>query len=234
MLCYNIHHGNPPTEVKGVIKLDAIANVIKKSGADIVALQELDSATARSGNVYQLRELAQKLNMHYYFGRAIPHDGGSYGVGILSRYPLSDASTYPLPKLENVQSEDRVLALVKVHLSSNKTILFGSTHLDVNREENRLIQVEKIIQLTTGKEPVIIAGDFNARPESGSVQQMQTVFKNASNKNEPTIPVINPNRKIDFIFYANTNNFILKEDKVMTEASYESDHLPLWADLEIK
>ena len=234
VLCYNIHHANPPSEQKGFIKLDAIAKVIKDSKADIVALQELDSATARSGNVYQLRQLAQKLNMHYYFGKAIPHDGGSYGVGILSKYPLSEANTYPLPKLENVKSEDRVLALVKVHLSKNKTILLGSTHLDVNREENRVMQVEKILQLTAGKEPVIIAGDFNARPEANSIQKMQTVFKSAGVKNLPTIPNINPDRKIDFIFYAKPDDFILKNEGVMTEASYESDHLPLWAELEIK
>lgn len=234
VLTYNIHHANPPSEQKGVIKLDAIAKVITDSKADIVALQELDSAAARSGNVYQLRELAQKLNMHYYFGKAIPHDGGSYGVGILSKYPLSEANTYPLPKLENVKSEDRVLALVKVHLSKNKTILFGSTHLDVNREENRVMQVEKILQLTAGKEPVIIAGDFNARPEANSIQKMQTVFKSAGVKNLPTIPNINPDRKIDFIFYAKPTDFILKNEGVITEASYESDHLPLWVDMEIK
>ncbi len=234
VLAYNIHHANPPSEDKSVIRLDAIAKVINDSKADIIALQELDSVTMRSGKVFQLQELAKLLNMHYYFGKAIPYEGGGYGVGVLSKYKISEAGTTPLPKLENVQSEDRVLAMVKIHLPNKKTIWFGSTHFDVNREENRVMQAEKVLEIVKDKTPVVIAGDFNAVSSSASVRKLTTFFTDASQKHEPTIPNINPNRKIDFIFYADSRHFTLLNEKVMTEASYESDHLPYWVDLEIK
>ena len=234
VLTYNIHHGNPPSEDKSVIKLEAIARVIKDSKADIIAIQELDSVTIRSGKTFQVKELATMLNMHYYFGKAIPYEEGGYGVGILSKYKITEATTTPLPKLENVKSEDRVLAMVKVHLSNKKAIWFGSTHFDVNKEENRVMQAEKVLQTVKDKTPVIIAGDFNAVSDKASINKLKTFFTDASVRHEPTIPNINPNRKIDFIFYADKNAFSLMNEKVMTEADYESDHLPYWVDLKIK
>ncbi|MCU7693859.1 endonuclease/exonuclease/phosphatase family protein [Haoranjiania flava] len=234
VLTYNIHHANPPSEDKSIIKLDAIAKVIRNSKADIVAIQELDSVTIRSGKVFQLQELAKLLHMYYYFGKAISFEGGAYGVGILSKYKLTDTTTTSLPKLESIRSEDRVLAMAKVHLPNKKYIWFGSTHLDVNNEKNRIMQIEKILETVQHKTPIIIAGDFNAVSNSASVSKLKTFFTDASNRHEPTIPNIKPNRKIDFIFYSNKNTFSLVNEKVMTEATYESDHLPYWADLEIK
>jgi len=48
VLCYNIHHANPPSR-PNIIDLDAIANVIKKEQPHLVALQEVDVFTERSG-----------------------------------------------------------------------------------------------------------------------------------------------------------------------------------------
>lgn len=234
ILTYNIHHGNPPSEKRGVIKLDAIANVIRESKADIVALQELDSATARSGDVYQLQALAQKLQMHYYFGKAIPYDGGAYGVGILSKYKITDASTSFLPKLEHVDNEQRVLALVKIHLPNKKWIWFGSTHFDVSEEQNRLMQANTVLQLSKDKIPIIIGGDFNATTQSASIKKLKTFFTDASVMHSPTFSNIHPQKKIDFIFFANDNSFNLISEKVITEAAYESDHLPYWINLQLK
>jgi endonuclease/exonuclease/phosphatase family metal-dependent hydrolase len=45
VLTYNIHHGE---NVKGEIDLQSIANVILATNPDLVALQEVDSATGRA------------------------------------------------------------------------------------------------------------------------------------------------------------------------------------------
>lgn len=62
-----------------------IADVINKAAPDIVAVQELDSMTNRSGKKYVLGELATLTGMHAYYAPAIKHDGGKYGIGILSK-----------------------------------------------------------------------------------------------------------------------------------------------------
>ncbi len=106
------------------------------------------------------------LGMHYYFGKAIPYQGGGYGVGILSKYPISEMKTIALPSVPDFDGETRVLALVRVTLLDDKEIYFGSTHLDVTMEENRLLQASEIVNIA-GKlnAPIIIGGDFNSTDE---------------------------------------------------------------------
>ena len=50
VLSYNIHHGEG---LDGRIDLERIASVIRASEADLVALQEVDQSTERSGGVDQ-------------------------------------------------------------------------------------------------------------------------------------------------------------------------------------
>src|SRR5690554_4929360 len=62
VLSYNIHVGNPPGK-PGVTDLKGIAKVINDSDADLVALQEVDVFTNRSGkNLDQATELARLTN----------------------------------------------------------------------------------------------------------------------------------------------------------------------------
>src|SRR5690348_2217023 len=76
IMTYNIHHCNPPTKSKtGEIEVDAIARVINSRHPDLVALQEVDVNTKRSGGIDQAAQLAAKTGMHAYFGKAIDHDG---------------------------------------------------------------------------------------------------------------------------------------------------------------
>jgi endonuclease/exonuclease/phosphatase family metal-dependent hydrolase len=232
VMTYNIHHGNPPTREKGYIDLNTIAQTIRKTDPHLVALQELDSVTIRSGKIFQLEVLAEMLGMHYYYGKAIPHEGGGYGVGILSKYPISEARTIKLPSVPDFQGETRVLALVKVTLPDNKQVYFGSTHFDVKMEENRLLQAQEVATIA-GKldAPVIIGGDFNSTDNRAPMLELFNYFKDASTIKGPTIPVLNPTRRIDYILYRMPNDFEVLSEKVLTADNYGSDHLAFWARL---
>lgn len=234
VMTYNIHHGNPPSKA-GEIDLDAIANTIKGSKSDLVAIQELDSATNRSNQEFQLKVLAEKTGMNYFFVKAIPYEGGGYGIGILSKYPISNEKKIQLPEDPGVGNyEDRALALVKVTLPENRTIYFGSTHLDVNKEENRILQAQKIVDVAASlNSPVIICGDMNAMMGSQSMTIFTNYFIQASKKLEPTIPNTNPTRKIDHILYVRNQDFTLTHEEVLRGANYGSDHLPFLVDLTV-
>lgn len=226
VLTYNIHHANPPSRDKGIIDLDTIAATIRKSGATLVALQELDSVTQRAQQVFQLKALANKLGMHYYYGRAIPYEGGGYGTGILSRYPLTETRTVVLPKTAGFKGEDRVVALGSITLPGGKKVFFASTHLDVTKEENRQLQADAIVKLAAELEqPLLIGGDFNATDEKGAMQSLFGYFTDASSAKAPTIPNINPKRRIDYILFPKTSSFKMVSEQVLTEDSYGSDHL---------
>src|SRR5688572_15097627 len=70
VLSYNIHHANPPSK-PGQIDLDAVARVITEHQPDLVALQEVDSFTGRSGAFNQAAELGKRTGLSAYFFKAI-------------------------------------------------------------------------------------------------------------------------------------------------------------------
>lgn len=235
VMTYNIHHANPPSQKADMIDLDAVVDVILRSNADLIGLQELDSVTSRSNKVFQLKYLADKLGMNYYFGKSIPYQEGGYGVGILSKYPIIEEQTIPLPKDSNLESESRVIAIAKISLSKGNDIIFTVSHWDHTSEMNRILQAKEIISLShTFALPVILTGDMNATPESGSVKILKQQFQNASSQNAPTIPNIKLRKKIDYVFFSKDKNISFGNETVITDAHYPSDHLPYVVELHLQ
>jgi endonuclease/exonuclease/phosphatase family metal-dependent hydrolase len=224
ILTYNIHHANPPSKPE-FIDIDAICRVITESGADIVALQEVDRQTKRSGNIDQAQVIAKKLGFNYHFFKAIDHDGGDYGLAILSKLPIKDPQTHRLPQVE--KAEERILAMLQVKVGK-EWIYFANTHLDASKsQDNRITQMKHINEVVSKAElPVIICGDFNSRPDSEVIRIMDTQFKRTCVDDcLPTIPQINPRNTIDYIA---TRNLSWKQQHIeVIQETYASDHLPV-------
>jgi len=235
VMTYNVHHCNPPSKSFGEIEMDTIAGVIKKQNPDVVALQEIDDHTSRSGAFNEAGEIAKKLKMKFYFGKAIDYGGGGYGVAILSKYPLSDVMTFPLPDVAGFTGEVRVLATVKVTFADGKSIRFGCTHLDASSQANRELQIKEIIRISSSESlPFIIGGDFNETPGSNTINLLDSYFtRSCISGCGFTIPVINPIKTIDFIAFRPSDKFKVMEHKVIDER-YASDHLPVMTVLNIK
>lgn len=230
IMSYNIHHANPPSKA-GYIDIDAIAAVINKHKPDIVALQEVDVNTRRSG-MNEAVTLAAKTKMNYYFAKAIDHDGGDYGVAILSRYALSGGITHKLPTAAGTNGEPRVLATAAIELNGKK-ITIACTHMDAQRSDtNRLLQINTITEILKKEaNPVILAGDFNAVPGGAIINVLDQHFTRTCTTNCGfTIPQINPTKTIDFIAYKPANSFTRLSHTVIYEP-YASDHLPVMATL---
>jgi chondroitin AC lyase len=233
VMTYNIHHANPPSAA-GVIDIDTIAAVIKKQQPDLVAVQEVDVFTGRSGNIDEASELAARLNMYVYFGKAINYDGGQYGVALLSKFPLKDCKTYPLPSAADTTAEPRVLAVATVQLPGGNTLRFGSTHLDVKSAGNRDLQVQEIVRIVRQEPlPFILAGDLNAQPSSSCIQLLDAHLTRTCSPCAPTIPVHQPNRTIDYIAYYPSKAYEIISHEVIPER-YASDHLPVLAVLSMR
>jgi endonuclease/exonuclease/phosphatase family metal-dependent hydrolase len=234
VLCYNIHHANPPSK-PGVIDINAIANVINQQQPHLVALQELDVHTKRSGTaLHEAEELGRLTGMHFYFFKTIDYDGGEYGIGILSKYKLGATKGYHLPTAAGTNGEPRALATAEVELPNHKKILFASTHLDAQRNDtNRVLQIKAILEILKKESlPVIIAGDFNADPASAVIQQLDSHFtRTCVTGCGFTIPETKPVKTIDFIAYSPSTAFSVTDHKVIDE-KYASDHLPVRAVLQ--
>ena len=87
-----------------VCDFQRIADVINHIHPEVVALQELDSMTHRSGQKYVLGEIAGRTQMHAYFAPAIDYDGGKYGIGLLTKEIPVSLKTMTLPGREEARA----------------------------------------------------------------------------------------------------------------------------------
>lgn len=234
VLCYNIHHANPPS-VKDKIDIPAISKVIGSTAPDIVALQEVDVYTDRSGKaLHQAEALAKEHGMQYFFAKGIDYGGGEYGVAILSKYPVLETKRYPLTTLAGTNGEPRVLATALLQLPGNKRLLMACTHLDAQRSDsNRQVQIREIMGLLKDQPyPLVLAGDLNAANGTPVIDELDRHFTRTCSDCAPTIPVENPRKCIDFIAFSPGKFEVLKH--VVIPEKYASDHLPVNAVLRLK
>lgn len=230
IMTYNIHHANPPSK-PGLIDLDAIARVIVDAKADLVALQEVETGVNRSNKLDEAKLLAEKTGLHYHFFKAIDHDGGDYGIAILSRYKFKDATLVPLP--QKITAEKRVLGYLTVKIGKQEFIL-ANTHLDAtNTHENRNVQMEAILkEFEKATLPVILCGDLNSVAGSEAINLLDGQFKRTCMENcGATVPQINPRNTIDFIATKNVKWPLLGHTVI--EETYASDHRPVVAVFDI-
>jgi endonuclease/exonuclease/phosphatase family metal-dependent hydrolase len=230
VLSYNIHIGNPPSQ-PGVTDLSGIAKVINESDADLVALQEVDVYTNRSGkDLDQAQELAKLTDRHYYFAKTIDHDGGKYGIAVLSKFPIVKKESHFLPIAEGVRCEQRAVAIVTVEIEKGVFLDFATTHFDLT-PQTRMLQSAFIIDLVQKRNrPLLLGGDFNATPNTEEIRLLDSYFKRSAVPNGFTIPVGNPTREIDFVMYAPESNFKVERHEVIEE-HFASDHLPVFVEI---
>lgn len=229
VMTYNIHHANPPSKAaEGTIDLQAIAKVINEARPDLVALQEVDVNTVRSGTtINEAETLAKLTGMYFHFSQALAYQGGKYGDAVLSRFPIIDTFSYQLPIVEGTKEEIRTLCMIKVALPDKKEMYFGSTHLGLS-EPTRVMQAQAIIKIVKKLSlPLILGGDFNALPESKPIQLLDKFFTRSCITNcGYTSSAQNPRHLIDYIMYHPKNIFDVTEYKIIQE-TYASDHFPI-------
>lgn len=226
VLSYNIHHGRGTDDV---IDLERIAAVIIESGADVVALQEVDVRTTRAGGVDQAAELGRLTGMHSYFGEAIPYAGGSYGDALLSRFPFEESSSILLPAAPHHERRVAVRGVLK--LPHGRRVAIIGTHLDHTEDPaDREAQARALnVAYLPAEIPTLLIGDLNAEPQS---TPMRTLFGHgwtaADLDHQPTFPSMDPDRKIDWILRAPGFDDELHTAAVLF-APVASDHAPLRA-----
>ena len=233
VMTYNIHHCNPPAK-PGFIDVDAIAGVVRAQNPDVLALQEVDVRTQRSGNIDQAALLAEKTGMHVYFGKSINHDGGEYGVAILSKFPLRNTRTIRLPETSNPAAEDRVVAIADITFRNGKKLSIGSTHLDVSTPANRDEQVAALNTVAdTLALPLVLSGDLNTTPSTTAFATLMEKYQPSCTDCGYTIPVNNPKRVIDFVLAVKKSGWEPLRTTVINEP-YPSDHLAVVAEWVVK
>ena len=200
----------------------AIEATLASLNADIIALQEVwdDGAADLAG------ELGQALSYHHVYQRSEHRDDIGFGNAILSRWPIATRDWRPLPG-EPESGEGRCVLFAEVDGARGPLQVF-STHLNWRFDHShiRQQQVAEIARLVASKRsrsyPPIVCGDFNAEPMSEEIRMMTghttcpvagLFFRDAwrdggdgsvgytwDNRNSFAGPILEPDRRIDYIF----------------------------------
>lgn len=230
ILSYNIHHAEG---VDGKLDVPRIAQVILSVDPDLVALQEVDKNTIRTGKVNQDIELSRLTKMNCVFGSNITFQGGQYGNAILSKFPIIKNKNFLLPNVDS--GEQRGLLQSQIQISNKENVLFFSTHLDHRRSDTeRLASAKAINQIISldNKAPAILAGDFNDVPDSPTLKELGKVWLRTNKKILRTIPASKPSRQIDYIFVQPKERWKIIESQVLDE-DIASDHRAIFSIIEL-
>jgi endonuclease/exonuclease/phosphatase family metal-dependent hydrolase len=229
VMCYNIQHGRG---MDGRVDLARIAGVIREQGADIVALQEVDRGVERTDRRDLPAELAALTGMQAVFFKNHPHQGGEYGNAVLTRFPYRDATNLHLPMVGSNEQRGVMQLVINVR---GREVLFMNTHLDHRTEDaEREASIREFARLMKENEagprlPILFAGDFNAVPGSptyqGVAEWLTDTWRMAGEGPGATIPVRDPVRRIDYIWFSRDAPF--EPVRAWVPFTEASDHLPV-------
>ncbi len=240
-LTYNIHQG---FNNAGVIDPEVFVEVIESTDADVVALQESDTARFTSANLDIVGYLATRFGYHSYYGP--PTWEQSFGIALLSRYPIREASYSLLSSSE----DKRALIQARIAVDGWDVWVFV-THLALGAADRGTQAREILARAASAGGLQILAGDFNSCPGGrcpGYAGPEDSVYAeiNASLRDvwveggyevdDPegyTYSAAIPNERIDYIFIS-AGIDVEAVERIRTEAAIRaSDHLPVLATLQI-
>jgi endonuclease/exonuclease/phosphatase family metal-dependent hydrolase len=239
VMTYNVHGC---TGMDGKLEVERIARLIARANPDVVALQELDAGRPRSHGIDQVQLIAQYLGMEFHFHPAVCVEDERYGDAILTHLPLRLIKAGSLPGLAGKPHlEPRGALWVAIDLHGME-IQIINTHLGLYQRE-RLAQVEALLGSDwlaheQCREPVILCGDFNARPSSAVCRRLSRRLKDvqtAAQDHRPQstfsgrLPIV----RIDHIFISPGLEVTRIEVPGSELARVASDHLPLVAEVRI-
>ncbi|MEL7561964.1 endonuclease/exonuclease/phosphatase family protein [Dehalogenimonas sp. 4OHTPN] len=218
VLSYNLHNG---FNYIGKLELEALALEIERSGADIVALQEISRGWLVNGRVDMLTWLAERLQMDYFFG---PTTGAFWGNALFSRYPIISAQNHQLPSDGLPLQRGFISAKISVGGEHLQVIATHLHHVEEDAE-TRIGQLLALMAFFNPAERTIIMGDLNAEPSSTEIGLLRGLgIKDVIATIEPppayTFSAQDPFQRIDYIWV--TPDITFSEPAILTSTA--SDH----------
>lgn len=205
-----------------VTNIERMADVMR--GFDIVALQEVDAGSLRSGFVNQLRHLAHHGEFPWWHQQVNRNLGriGQFGNGVLSRFAPHVVEDHRLPGppgrgaiVARYGNPEHPLVVVGLHLALGERV--------------RNQQLDYICHLVRGYEHVVIMGDLNLPLDR--LRHSPLARLGLQDITEPlfTYPSWRPDRHIDHILASRS----LHVERIEALDCTLSDHRPVAMELRL-
>jgi endonuclease/exonuclease/phosphatase family metal-dependent hydrolase len=236
------------------LQLQRIIEFLEAARADLVLLQESDLNARRTHHLNIAKEISQKLEMNYVFGREFQEltqgsrtSPACHGQATLSRWQLSGARIirfrrqsnfwrphWFLPEISPFQERlgGRLALVVEANIAG-KVMVTYNLHLESKGDNGlRCAQLGETLddaQRYNAKMPIVLAGDFNLDVSEGPGARAlnQAQFQDAfANYHVPTTPhsLLEKGRIIDWIF---TRGPARSSEPRVHRSLRASDHYPL-------
>lgn len=211
---------------------DEVAKFLEAFDADIVGLQEVMADDPERDVITHMKGLGYH---HVYAPKQIYiGDGRRMGPAVFSKYEIVESKVHTLSGVDSkyavqvdVRAEEGTLHVFSTHL----------LHTHQKPSEVQAVQAKNLIKALP-KERVIVMGDFNAEPDSVSIQKMRAALIDTDPSSQPTWSVYpegcstcSPqaiDTRLDYIFTTKD----VKTSDFRVEESKGSDHLPISATIE--
>ncbi|MET7672664.1 endonuclease/exonuclease/phosphatase family protein [Micromonospora luteifusca] len=221
VVAYNIRMG---FGLDGRFDLTGLTEAVHRQRPDVVLLSEVDRAWLLNGGHDTLDLLADRLGMPYVFG---PAADPVWGDAVLSRWPVTDPRTLPLPAV-GAPTGAQALA-VTLDLGDGVRAAVVSTHLQPPPGQGPVVQARAVADFAIGYaagRPLVVAGDLNTEPGDEAFGQFTNAgLADALAAARPlaTSPADDPREQIDHIF---VSPGLTPGDPVAVRST-ASDHLPV-------
>lgn len=206
-----------------VQNLDRISGLVGRY--DVVALQEVDAGSLRTGYINQTEYLAHRGGFPHWYSQTNRRLGhlAQVSIGLLSQIRPHRVTEHRLPgppgrglMVVELGCGDRTLSLLILHLS------LGS------RARGR--QLGYVQALVEERRDVVVMGDFNSPLDSAEMRRLLDSTRLCSPETQiPTFPSWRPNRGLDHILVSDTIETV--DTRVIQQPW--SDHLPLATELRL-
>lgn len=194
VVTYNVHQY---FGADGGYNLRAVRDALSGRDPALVGLQETDGGRLTSGGVDGVGWLARELGYRACRGPATRRV--SYGVALLSRWPVRGSRVVDLP----TDDTPRRVALVAEVAAPDGPLGVVVAHLEVEGAV-RVAQARRVVELADGFDRAVVLGDFNAEPGSRPHEVLAGAFADAwrvaGDGNGFTWSASNPERRIDYVF----------------------------------
>jgi endonuclease/exonuclease/phosphatase family metal-dependent hydrolase len=213
-------------------------DLLRKLNADIVTLQENDTARPSGGNADATRYFAEGLGYHAYYG---PNGvSGTYGTAILSRFPLENPRTF----FTYSDDDENATAVAEVVVNGRRIAIF-SNHPS-GSPPTRVAHARALVDEAAKYPLVIAAGDFNFEqtdPWYATVTEKlkdswRSLYPDGIGKPHPSIrqpnagATLDMRDRIDHIFVSPQIDVL--ESYYLPPPESETDHPIHWSVLKIK
>ena len=242
VLTYNIRTGlgsldpslDPYKDRKRKVDLAPIVAAIRSANPDVVALQEVRGET-------QAKTLAAALGMHHVYHRHGPKYGKWWGLALLSRFPILASESLPVSHGEGNTRSD---LLIRVEIGGKSvTIVDNHGDKDIKDGSNHKITMANLEKVTG---PLVLLGDFNARPAWKRLKHVRKRLADAVEIAEEGGDALKEHgtfredrklvdgKRIDYVF-VDAKLIRVKRVGLIDNAHWDaSDHIGVFADLELK